>query len=104
MLQLAIPIPNIKGKQEIEIEMTVNGKHQKMHFIVELFPWDACDVKTDNRIDCIRDLVHNYGKDWMIYHIGIPSEDYVPLTFVKTKDWNRQRKLIVDAVTSENIK
>jgi hypothetical protein len=100
MLQLAIPIPNIKGKQDIEIEMTVNGQKQKMHFIVELFPWDACTLNTENRIDCIRDLAHSYGDEWMIYHIGIPSEDYVPLTFVKTEDWTRQRKLIIEAVST----
>lgn len=97
MLQLSVPIPNIKGKQEIEIEMTVNGQKQKMHFVVEVFPWEQCTKSDDNRVDCIRDLVHDYGEEWTIYNIGIPSDDYVPLTFVKTEDWIRQRQAMLTA-------
>ena len=100
MLQLAIPIPNIKGKQEVEIEMTVNGQRQKMHFIIEVFQWEECELDTDNRIDCIRELVHNYGDDWMIYYIGVPNENHVPLTFVKTEDWARQRYLMMNSVNN----
>ena len=98
MLQLAIPIPHIKGKQDIEIEMKVNGEKQKMHFVVEVYPWDACDFDQAGRIQCIRDIVKDYGDEWMIYHIGMPTDDYVPLTFVKTEDWVRQRYLIKEAL------
>lgn len=98
MLQLSVPIPNITGRQDIEIDMTVNGKTQKMHFIIEVYPWDSCEDKTENRINCIRQLVQDYGKDWTIYDIGIPTEKYVPLTFVKTQDWQKQRDALVSAV------
>ncbi len=98
MLQLAIPIPNIKGKQEIEIDMTINNEKQKMRFIVDIYPWDECESLTNDRIDCIRELIHDYGDDWMIYHIGMPTEDYVPLTFVHKEDWARQRRLVRSAV------
>ena len=98
MLQLSVPIPNITGRQDIEIDMTVNGKTQKMHFIIEVYPWDSCENATENRINCIRQLVQDYGKDWTIYDIGIPTEKYVPLTFVKTQDWQKQRDALVSAV------
>ena len=38
------------------------------------------------------------GQGWTLYDIGIPAEKYVPLTFVKTEGWNRQRKALVAAV------
>ena len=98
MLQLAIPIPTLPGRQDIDIEMTINGQKQKMHFRVELYQWDECKSIEENRIDCIRELVHDYGEDWMIYHIGIPTENYVPLTFVKTADWVRQRQLMMESI------
>lgn len=98
MLQLAIPIPNIPGKQDIEIEMTVNGQKQKMHFIVDVFLWDECTMDTDDRVDCIRDLIKKYGSEYMIYNIGMPTENYVPLTFVKSEDWIRQRALMMSAI------
>ena len=98
MLQLAIPIPSLPGRQEIEIEMTVNGQKQKMHFRVELYKWDDCKSVEENRIDCIRELVADYGDEWTIYNIGLPGAEYVPLTFVKTADWEQQRKLMMEAV------
>jgi hypothetical protein len=98
MLQLSVPIPNITGRQEIEIDMTINGQKQKMHFMIEVYPWKMCPSDQENRIQCIRDLVRDYGQEWTIYDIGIPTEKYVPLTFVKTEDWNRQRKALVAAV------
>lgn len=98
MLQLAIPIPSLPGRQEIEIEMTVNGQKQKMHFRVELYKWDDCKSVEENRIDCIRELVAEYGDEWTIYNIGLPGEEYVPLTFVKTSDWERQRRMMKEAV------
>ncbi len=99
MLQLSVPIPNIEGKQEIEIDMTINGQKQKMHFMVEVFPWEACVTESDNRVDCIRELVHDYGSEWTIYNIGIPTENYVPLTFVKTIDWIKQRQALQSAIS-----
>jgi hypothetical protein len=98
MLQLAIPIPSLPGTQDIDIEMTINGQKQKMHFKVELYQWDDCKSPEENRIDCIRKLVKDYGEEWMVYHIGLPSENYIPMTFVKTSDWERQRKLMMEAV------
>jgi len=98
MLQLSVPIPNITGRQEIEIDMTINGEKQKMHFMVEVYPWSACPATDANRINCIRDLVKDYGNEWTIYDIGMPTDTYVPLTFVKTQDWQRQREALVAAV------
>ncbi len=71
-----------------------------MHFRVELYEWDDCKSAEENRIECIRNLVDDYGTEWMVYQIGIPNDKYVPMTFVKTKDWERQRQLVMEAVMS----
>ena len=98
MLQLSIPIPRLPGRQDIEIEMSVNGDKQKMHFIMHLYAWEDCNAPPEGRVNCIRDLVDLYGDEWMLYNIGLPTENYVPLTFVKVADWEQQRKQIRDAV------
>jgi hypothetical protein len=98
MLQLSIPIPNITGRQEIEIAMTVNGQTQKMHFCVDFFKWEDCNLPMEQRVACIRNIVKSMGDEWMVYDIGIPTETYVPLTFVKTNDWLMQRGRILDSL------
>ncbi len=92
MLNLAIPIPNVPGKQDIEIEMTMNGHRRKFHYRVEVFHWADCEIGTDTREDCVRGLVKEYDDEWAVYHIGMPTDDYVPLTFIKKEDWARQHE------------
>ncbi|MCB0566169.1 MAG: hypothetical protein KDD01_17495 [Phaeodactylibacter sp.] len=93
MLNLAIPIPNVPGKQDIEIEMTMNGNRCKFHYRVEVYRWADCQPGTDNRVDCVRSLVREYDDEWTVYHIGMPTEEYVPLTFIKKEDWAIQQAL-----------
>ena len=93
MLNFAIPIPDLPGKQDIEIEMTMNGRKQKLHYRVEVFRWEDCKTNTDDRVDCIKDLLKDYNQeDWVVYHIGMPTEQYVPLTFIKKEDWAAQHQ------------
>jgi len=90
MLNLAIPIPDSPGQQDIEIEMSMNGRRQRLRYRVEVIPWSECQTGAENRVDCIRDVVRQYDQDWVIYHIGTPTERYIPLTFINRTDWAAQ--------------
>jgi|GEM_PF-139727 len=102
MLNLAIPIPNVPGKQDFEIEMTMNGQRQKLHYRVEVFEWAECEIVSENRVDCIKDLVKGYSDEWEIYHIGAPSRNFIPLTFIKKGDWVRQSNWLWGTSESSN--
>jgi len=99
MLNLAIPIPNVLGQQDIEIEMKMNGQRQKLRYRVEVVPWTECQAgNAEDRVDCIRALLREYDQDWMIYHIGQPTEHYVPLTFIRKEDWAAQHRWLWNEV------
>lgn len=98
MAHIAIPIPNLPGKQDIEIEVTINGKRQQLHYRVELFYWEDCKVPTfdratPGRVECIQQLLADYDQDWTLYYIGSPTDAFVPITFVKREDLIKQRQL-----------
>jgi hypothetical protein len=95
MPHIAIPIPTVPGKQEIEIEVTINGAKQQLHYRVELFHWADCGVPDIDRVDCIRNMLSHYDEDWMLYYIGAPTEEFVPITFVKKEDWKKQRRMVM---------
>ena len=40
MLNLTIPIPDLPGKQDIEMEMKMNGHVQKLRYRVEVIDWE----------------------------------------------------------------
>ncbi|TNE59255.1 MAG: hypothetical protein EP344_08765 [Bacteroidetes bacterium] len=93
MPHIAIPIPASPGKQEIEIEMTINGVQQQVHYRVELFYWSECEMPQVNRVECIRGILNEYDQEWMLYLIGEPNEDFIPIIFVKKDEWAEQRKI-----------
>jgi hypothetical protein len=93
MPHIAIPIPTIPGKQDIEIQVTINGSKQQLHYRVEMFYWSDCDMSPMDRVACIQQMLSKYDEDWMLYYIGAPTEDFVPITFVKKEDWKRQKSM-----------
>ena len=44
MAHIAIPIPTQLGKQDIEIEVTINGQKQALHYRVESVSYTHLDV------------------------------------------------------------
>jgi len=98
MLNLAIPVPSIPGKQDIEIEMTIHGERHKIHYRVELFYWKDSNIDSTDRVDSVRNLLSDYNEGWEIYDIGLPTDEYVPLTFINKEDWAKQHYLLRKAL------
>ena len=95
MAYIAVPIPPLPGKQDIEIEVTINGLKQQLHYRVELFYWEDCRFPQIDRAECIRQMLSQYDDDWTLYYIGSPTEEFVPITFVKKEDMALQKRLLV---------
>lgn len=83
---IGIEIPQHSGEQEIEVEVRVNGIKKQYNYRVEIFYWDACPYPTEDRVECIRQLINHYDNDWDLAHIGLPTEDFIPITFRKKRN------------------
>ena len=94
MAHIAIPIPPGNGKQEVEIEVTINGQKQQLHYRVELFYWEDCEIPTVDRAECISNLLKSYDQEWSLYFIGSPTNEFVPITFQKREDLAKQPVLL----------
>ncbi len=85
MSMIGIEIPRLNEEQDIEVEVKINGQKKNYNYRVEIFYWDACPYPTDDRVECIKNIVKNYDPDWDLAHIGIPNDDFVPITFRKKR-------------------
>ena len=81
MSAIAIQIPQISGEQDIEVEVKINGQKKSYNYRVEVFSWSDCENPSDDRVDCIRQILESYNPKWEIYQIGLPTEDLVSITF-----------------------
>lgn len=86
MAHIAIPIPSQIGKQDIEVEVSINGQRQALHYRVELFYWNEYGMPTVDRAECLRHILSEYDKDWTLYYMGSPTEQFIPITFVRKKE------------------
>ncbi|MBD3630821.1 hypothetical protein [Cyclobacterium sp.] len=86
MTHIAIPIPMAPGKQDINIEVTINNQKQSLHYKVELFYWDDCQNPQGHRADCLSEMLSHQDPNWMLYYIGAPTDQFVPITFVEKRD------------------
>lgn len=85
MSYIGIEIPSLDQKQDVEVEVRINGEKQHYNYRVEIFYWDDCeDAKTD-RVECIRDWVNNYDPSWDLANIGVPNDQYISITFRKKR-------------------
>jgi hypothetical protein len=64
------------------VDIRVNGVLQQQNYRVKVLYWKDCRA-SHNRAGCIREILNYYDLNWQLYYIGMPSEDLVPITFVK---------------------
>lgn len=94
MAHIAIPIPSVNGKQEVGSLVKINGYKQQLHYRVELFYWEDCEIPTVDRAECISNLLKSYDQEWSLYFIGSPTNEFVPITFQKREDLAKQPVLL----------
>lgn len=86
MAHIAISIPAQLGRQDIEVEVSINGQRQALHYRVELFHWNEYGVPPANRAECLNHIISNYDHNWTLYYIGLPTEKSIQITFIRTKE------------------
>jgi len=82
---IAINIPQITGEQDIEVEVRINGVKKSYNYRVEVFHWADCENPSDDRVNCIREILAKYDPEWELYQIGMPTDQIVPITFRKKR-------------------
>ncbi|MDN5205275.1 hypothetical protein QQ008_28080 [Fulvivirgaceae bacterium BMA10] len=86
MSPIAIQIPQISGEQEIEVEVKINGIKQQYNYRVEVFYWKDCKTPPEKRVECLKEIIEGYDDAWVLYQIGMPTDEYVPITFRRKRN------------------
>ena len=82
---IGIEIPHLQEDQDISVDVKINGIKKQYNYRVEIFYWDHCPFPTEDRVECIKNLVDSYDKDWDLAHIGLPTDEFIPITFRKKR-------------------
>ncbi len=86
MKEVVILIPDVDIKQNIEIEVRINGRKKTLQYRVELLSWEGNNDKPSNPVPILKKKIEEYDKDWELMEIGAPSKEKIPLMFRRKQD------------------
>ncbi len=81
MREVVLQIPTLDAEQNIDIEVRINGRTRALHYRVEIVNWDDYPTEKRDRIEVIRRVVRDHGRDWQLVQIGMPSDEGIPIMF-----------------------
>ncbi|MCD4735059.1 MAG: hypothetical protein K8R53_03360 [Bacteroidales bacterium] len=87
MREVVIIIPDIESEQNVEIEISINGKKRFLRYKVELLNFESEESPPKDRVTVLKHFIQQKEKDWELVEIGAPEDSKIPLMF-------RQRKAI----------
>ncbi len=86
MKEAVILIPEIDSKQNIEIDVRINGKQKSLTYRIEIVSWEGSEPTADEQFNTIKKRVDNCPEDWELVHIGNPENNKVPVMFRKNHE------------------
>ena len=95
MREIVIQIPTLESEQNIDIDVTINGKKRKIKYRVEIIDFDEKKCNSEEKLEVIKRVIKEHDKDWQLMQIGAPHRDSIPIMF-------RQR-VIPDKVDEEDL-
>ena len=83
MREIVLVIPDVEPEQNVEIEVSINGRKRTVHYKVELVSFEAEGSPPEDKITVLKHKIAAVEKDWELVEIGAPDHDKVPLMFRK---------------------
>jgi regulation of enolase protein 1 (concanavalin A-like superfamily) len=81
MREVVILIPDVEPEQNVEIEVSINGKKRTIHYKVELLNWVKNEVPPKDKVTVLKHYIEEKEKDWELVEIGAPDDGNIPLMF-----------------------
>ena len=87
MREIVVLIPEIEPDQNVEIEVSINGKKQTIHYKVELLNWEMNEVPPKEKVTVLKHYIEKKEKSWELIEIGAPDNGNIPLMFRKKQEF-----------------
>lgn len=80
MKDICIPVPDLKGKEEAEVNVLIGEKKSRSNYKVVSFPWqveltDDEDADPEFKIKRLKQNIASYDKNWELIQIFNPDEN-----------------------------
>jgi hypothetical protein len=83
MREVVIQIPTLEAEQNIEIDVSINGKKRRQKYRVEIIQWEDEGDPSEDRVTVLKQVIKQHDKDWKLVQIGLPTKTGIPVMFQK---------------------
>lgn len=86
MREVVVLIPEIEPEQNVEIEISINGRKKTINYKVELLNWEKNEVPPKDKVTVLKHFIEEKEKNWELVEIGAPDNGNIPLMFRKRQE------------------
>ncbi len=79
MAQICVPMPPLDRPRAVDVELTIDGVRQSLHYRVETLLW--ADYGSLPKAHALQAFLDGHDPAWQLTAIGVPSDDSVPVLF-----------------------
>jgi hypothetical protein len=83
MKEVVIQVPTFEDEQNVEIDVSINGKKRKLKYRVEIVAWEDTGDSTSDKVEVLKRVIKDHEADWKLIQIGVPSDNRIPVMFMK---------------------
>ena len=81
MREVVVLIPDLEPEQNVEIEVSINGRKKTIRYKVELLSWEKHEVPPKDKVTVLKHYIKEKEKDWELVEIGAPDNGNISLMF-----------------------
>ena len=83
MKEITLQIPILDAKQNIDIDVCINGHRRVMKYRVEIVEFDSDPSDRKDTISVLKQVIREHDPDWRVVQISAPIDHMIPITFKK---------------------
>ena len=85
MKEITLQIPILDAKQNIDIDVCINGQRRVMKYRVEIVEFDSNPSDSKDTISTLKQVIREHDPDWHVVQISAPYDNQIPITFKKNE-------------------
>jgi hypothetical protein len=81
MKEITLQIPILDVKQNIDIDVCINGSKKVLKYRVEIVEFDSDPRERKDTVSILKQVIREHDPDWSVVQISAPINHNIPITF-----------------------
>lgn len=80
MKEITLQIPILDVKQNIDIDVCINGSKKVLKYRVEIVEFDSDPRERKDTVALLKQVIRKHDPEWSVVQISAPINHHIPIT------------------------